>query len=202
MVVGHGEQALRGHLAAQALPIEVQVVVNPRYDDPNGVSLLAAEPYVADHFYVLMADHVFDRPVLQLLLAAPSPMNGGCRLLVDEEPHWYCEQDATKVMARGDRAVAIGKELVRWNRIDTGVFLMDRSVFDALRRVAARRPPSVTDAMRELIAGGLLGLVSIGAARWVDVDTPEDLAAACRLFADGCLPAVGDQSLAVAPAVE
>ena len=55
------------------------------------------------------------------------------RLLVDRAPIGLDLSDATKVRIEAERITAIGKRLEPWDAIDTGVFLLTRSVFDAIR---------------------------------------------------------------------
>lgn len=178
VVVGHRAADVAAHLSTVACGIEVDVVVNPDYDAPNGVSLLAAAPYVQAPFFLLMADHVFERPVLADLMAPASSRNATASLLVDPAPSYFVEDDATKVDVRDGRVVAIGKELRPYNGIDAGAFLLGGEVFAALRQAAGSRPPSVTDAMRLLISNGGLDAVPLRATRWVDVDTPSDVVVA------------------------
>jgi choline kinase len=88
-------------------------------------------------------------------------------------------EDATKVLADDDGQIRqIGKELKRYNQIDTGVFSMTRALFPALARAAADGDHSLTGGNRGLAAQGLLFAQPIGDLPWQDVDTPEDLLAA------------------------
>jgi hypothetical protein len=99
-------------------------------------------------------------------------------VLVDRAPRDLDLDDATKVRREGDRVTAIGKGLEPWDAIDAGCFVLTPAVFDALRRVPASEPRSVSSGMRQLVAQGALGAVEIVDTPWVDVDTPADLALA------------------------
>jgi choline kinase len=80
---------------------------------------------------------------------------------------------------------SIGKELPRWDAVDTGCFLLDERVFKALREVKKREETSVTAGMQRLIAAGIFAGVELRDVTWVDVDTPLDREEAERVFGWG-----------------
>jgi 1L-myo-inositol 1-phosphate cytidylyltransferase len=165
VVTGNAADQVRAHLETVEATIKLTVVYNPRYHDPNGVSLLCAEPYVRGPFYLQMADHVFGHPVLRLLDRVDAAPAGTARLLVDFHPVNLDEADATKVRVTGGRITAIGKELSSYDAVDTGCFRLDPLVFPALREAARSQAPSVTMGMRRLLASGLLAGVPLTAQR-------------------------------------
>jgi len=183
VVTGNAGELIRRHLAEVEVPIRLTVVHNPRYNEPNGVSLLCAERYVSGAFYLQMADHVFAQPVLRLLDRADVPPSGCPRLLVDFHPVNLDEDDATKVRVNDGLITAIGKEVVPYDAVDTGCFRLDARVFTALHEAALSAPPSVTHGMRRLSGLGQLAAVPISGIRWTDVDTPADHARAEALLA-------------------
>ena len=178
IVTGNAAEQMRAHLQTVETPLKLTVVYNPRYHEPNGVSLLAAEPYVTGPFYLQMADHVFARPVLRFLDRVDAAPSGSARLLVDFHPVNLDEEDATKVRTGGAQITAIGKDIYPYDAVDTGCFRLDRRVFTALNEVARNEAPSVTLGMRRLLAQGHLAGVPLTGVRWTDVDTPEDYAKA------------------------
>lgn len=177
VVVGNRAPDVMRYLRRFGHEIEIQVVYNPSFDKPNGVSLQAAEPWADEWFYLQMTDHVFVAPVLRQLVAEGLD-DGRSRLLVDPAPDLTDLDDATKVALRDGMVHTIGKELASWDAVDCGLFLLRREVFDALRRAGRGAPPSVSMAMRELIAGPGLRAVPLRDTRWADVDTHADLRAA------------------------
>lgn len=181
VVVGNGSGRVEDYLRSAETPLKVRIVRNPAYHHPNGISLLAAEPLVKGPFYLQMSDHLFEESVLPRLDGAVSPP-GSLRLLVDRTPRYSDEEDATKVLLGGGMITEIGKELPRWDAVDTGCFLLDGRVFDALRRVGRAEETSVTAGMRKLIAAGLLEAVLLEGVTWVDVDTIRDQKEAETLF--------------------
>ena len=183
IVTGNAADQMRAHLATVTTPLKLTLVHNPRYHDPNGVSLLAAEPFITGRFFLQMADHVFAHPVLQILDRADAASDdSAARLLVDFKPVNLDEDDATKVCVADGRITAIGKDVYPYDAVDTGCFRLDPRIFTALHDVARHEPPSVTLGMRQLIGRGQLAPIGLTGVRWTDVDTPEDYAKAEMLL--------------------
>ena len=86
--------------------------------------------------------------------------------------------EATKVKREGSRIVAIGKDLVDYDALDTGMFVFSPVLFDALERARSLGDTTLSGGVRLLAAAGLMRGVEIGDARWCDIDTLSDLAAA------------------------
>lgn len=185
VVLGNSGGRVQAHLESADTPLEVRVAVNPDYHLPNGVSLLAAEPFIEGPFFLQMSDHLFGEAVLSGLAEEGVAAGNSLRLLVDRAPVYTDDEDATKVCLDGGSITAIGKELPRWDAVDTGCFLLDPRVFDALREVEKPEERSVTAGMRRLIAEGLFAGVELRDVTWVDVDTPLDHEEAERLFGEG-----------------
>jgi choline kinase len=184
IVTGKSADQMEAYLAAVSSPVRIRLVHNTRYHDPNGVSLLCAEPYITGPFFLQMADHVFARPVLRFLDRAGAAPEDASRLLVDFHPVNLDEDDATKVRVADGRITAIGKDVYPYDAVDTGCFRLMPRVFTALHEVAKVEPPSVTLGMRWLLARGEFAPVPLSGVRWTDVDTPEDHARASLLFGD------------------
>jgi choline kinase len=183
VVVGNSGDRVRSYLEGMKPPLEVKTAANPDYHLPNGVSLLAAESLVLGSFYLQMSDHLFGEAVLARLAGGSAP-EGTLRLLVDRAPVYSDDEDSTKVCLEGGMITSIGKELSRWDAVDTGCFLLDGRVFDALRRVPRPAERSVTAGMQGLIAAGIFAGVELEGVTWVDVDTPLDRTQAESLFGE------------------
>jgi len=180
VVLGHAAEQIEGQLARSTTPLRIRVVLNPEYHLPNGMSLLAAEPFADERFFLQMADHVFKEPVLRRL--SDPALDGAARLLVDHAPRDLDEADATKVRIRDGRVTAIGKEVMPYDAVDAGCFILDRRVFAALRGVQGEAA-SVSAGVGQLAQGRALAPIPLEGVTWVDVDTPADWKRAEALLA-------------------
>lgn len=185
VVVGNSGDRVQAHLESMEPPLGVRIAVNPDYHLPNGVSLLAAEAFIEGPFFLQMSDHLFGEAVLARLADPGAAPEGALRLLVDRAPACSDDDDSTKVCLDGRMITSIGKELPRWDAVDTGCFLLDERVFKALREVKKREETSVTAGMQRLIAAGIFAGVELRDVTWVDVDTPLDREEAERVFGWG-----------------
>jgi choline kinase len=165
--------------------IQVGFAYNPDWRLENGVSTLRARPLCGGRrFALLMGDHLFEAPVLARLAALPVAA-GDSLLAIDRavtDPQTIAE--ATRVRLEGDRIVAIGKDLDRWDAIDTGLFVFTPAIFDALEEAIAAGATTLSAGVQRLAARRLMRGVEIGGATWYDVDTAEDLEAAESLLGD------------------
>jgi choline kinase len=161
-------------------------VHNARFAEPNGVSLLAAERVVSGPFLLLMADHLFERSMLDDLLRVSERADAEVVMAVDfkVDAIWDLD-DATKVMTVDSRVQAIGKTVRPFNAIDTGMFVCRGGVFSGMRAAAAAGDASLSGGIAQLAAGGRVGTADIGSGRWIDVDTPAARAIAERMVAAG-----------------
>lgn len=157
-------------------PLELEFVTNERFELSNGVSVLAARPYVSDTFVLTMADHVFGDEVM-LLAAGHAPPALGATLLVDSKlDEIFDMDDAMKVVTRERSVVRIGKELTEFDSIDTGLFVCSAGLMDQLEaELESRGDASLSDGVSRLARLGRMGTLDIGDGFWQDVDTPEML---------------------------
>jgi choline kinase len=157
--------------------LAVNVVCCPDSKLGNGRSAAFAQQLVTDErFYLLMSDHLVSAEHLRLAEAAPAER---CALATCAPAPWIDLHDATKVSSNEAGAiVAIGKDLVDYNEIDTGVFAMTSALFPALEEASLAGEHSLTAGNRVLARKGLLVSAPVGDLRWCDIDTPADMAAA------------------------
>jgi len=168
VVLGYGADEIATHIAEQRWPILVETVTSSNYRQPNGTSVLAAEPLIgAEDTLLAMCDHLVEPALYQLVAEAGT--SGGARLGIDRrlESDWVDIDDVTRVETADDRILAIGKALVPFDCFDTGVFAVGPALFDALGSLTL---PSLTEGMRILAADGTAFTVDCGDLRWIDVD--------------------------------
>jgi choline kinase len=90
--------------------------------------------------------------------------------------------EATKVRLAGDRITAIGKDLDRYDALDTGLFVCAPALFGALDAARRGRDTTLSGGIRRLAGQGLMQSADICGATWCDIDTLADLAAAEALL--------------------
>jgi choline kinase len=168
------EKAVRDEYSG---PLKVSVVVNREFDLQNGVSVLSAREHLSETFLLTMADHVFDRSIMELA-GAHRPPEGGATLLVDRKlDKIFDMDDATKVRSCGQNIAAIGKELDAYDCVDTGLFVCTHGLLNALEAYyRIHGDVSLSNGVQSLADESLMSILDIGDAFWQDIDTPEMLA--------------------------
>jgi len=183
IVVGYRADAIRLWFAKRPLgDISVTLVENPEYHKANGVSALAARGLLKNSFLLLMADHIFEPKTAKVLLQKTLG-NDEVILGVDYNiDRIFDLEDATKVKVQGADILDIGKDLVQYNALDTGMFLCGPSLFERLESAKKNGNCSLSDGMRRLCQERKLKAFDVGDGRWQDVDTPEAFAYTESIF--------------------
>ena len=183
IVVGYRADMIRRWFAARSLGrISVTWIENLDYHKANGVSALAAKEELHNPFLLLMSDHLFEPKTAKALLREPLSDDEvilGVDYKIDRV---FDLDDATKVQCSRNHIVGIGKDLARYNALDTGMFLCSPSLFHRLESARKDGNCSLSDGMRQLGREHKLRAFDIGDAHWQDVDTPEALAYAENIF--------------------
>ncbi|MFH1219148.1 MAG: NTP transferase domain-containing protein [Candidatus Eisenbacteria bacterium] len=153
--------------------LAIAYIRNPRWREPNGISLYAARRaiHAGETFLLVMSDHLLPPRVISQVARARASK---CILAVDPNLSKVFDlPDATKVRVVGGLPVAIGKRLRSYDAVDCGLFRLDRRVFAALRVSFAEGVMSLSGGVKQLIANGDLEVLPIGkGAFWLDIDTP------------------------------
>ncbi len=190
IVAGFRAEALRSWAACQHLyGTQIEVVENPQYKNKaNGISVLKARGAIAEPFLLLMADHIFEAETAAALLRQPIGPDETILAVDPKLDRIFDMDDATKVLRNGKHIIEIGKQLSRYDAVDTGMFLCTPAVFTALDRATKNGDCSLSDGMRLMAQDRKLRAFDIGSALWQDVDTPEALTHAERVFAEQYRP--------------
>jgi choline kinase/phosphatidylglycerophosphate synthase/phosphoglycolate phosphatase-like HAD superfamily hydrolase len=190
VVVGYRAEEIERFCAGLSvrLGVSMQCVGNDRFDEGNGLSVLAAEEALgAEPFLLVMADHLLDRSILWSLVGSELPLDGAV-LAVDHSvgaARGVDLDDVTRVRTEGRLVHDIGKGISSFDAFDTGAFLCTHGVFDALRDAIAAGETSLSAGMHRLVDQGRLECCDVTGARWVDVDTRGDLRMASRWLLAG-----------------
>jgi choline kinase len=171
-VVGPNGEELAAAVAP-LLPSHMQfrAIPNPNWQKQNGISVLTAAGKVNAPFFLAMGDHLFEASLVDRLLAQADL--GRLNLAVDRKIDSIFDlDDAMKVQTTDGFVSAIGKDLLHYDAIDTGIFICPEEVFDYLRRARKEDDCSLADGVRLMAEDGKVKAIDIGDAWWQDVDTP------------------------------
>jgi choline kinase len=183
IVVGYRADLIRSWFASRSIAdISVTFVENRDYHKANGVSALTAKEHLRSRFLMLMADHIFETKTAQALLQQPL---AGDEVLLAVDPkvdRIFDLEDATKVRREGNHIVDIGKDLARYDALDTGMFLCSPALFNSLESAKKEENCSLSDGMRRLASMRKLRAFEVADAHWQDIDTPEAFAHTKNIF--------------------
>ncbi len=183
IVVGYRADLIRRWFATRPPgSISVTVIENVEYHKANGVSALAAKEEFHNPFLLLMADHIFEPKTAKALLRQPLADDEVILAVDPKVDRVFDLDDATKVMRRGNQIVDIGKNLARYDALDTGIFLCSPALFNRLESAKIDGDCSLSDGMRILARDQKLRAFDVGDTHWQDVDSPEALAHAETVF--------------------
>jgi choline kinase len=175
VVTGYEGKRLETFLAglSDRLSIPIVTVRNFAWKGSNGLSVMAAEPYLDDRFVLMMADHLLDPTIIADVAQAPTAA-GEVVLAVDRrlDNPLVDLDDVTRVATDASgRITALGKKMAVHDAYDTGVFAASKSLIGAIRAdVEAGGVGGISDGMRSLAARGLARSFDIGDRFWLDVD--------------------------------
>lgn len=186
VVVGFQKEKIIQYIEKTKWPIDVEWVENKNWKKSNGISVLAASQVVKEDFVLLMSDHIFDPKTLAKLretklnpLAAILAVDYKVRQIFDKD-------DATKVQVENGKIVAIEKNLVQYNAIDTGMFLLSPEIFTALESAIKDGDCSLSDGIRQISEQDKMGVMDIEEGYWQDVDTKPALKHAEKVLLNAC----------------
>jgi len=158
--------------------VRLQYVYNSDYLGGNAISVYKAREWVQEEQVLLcMGDHVIDGEIVKRLLDRQTFNETLC---VDYTPaHHHELAEATKVTVDSAGCIKdIGKNLVYWDALDTGVFLLTENFFQALHELVQHCGTEVTisDVTLFLVdQGHPFDTCDVSGCFWADVDTKEDL---------------------------
>jgi choline kinase len=182
VVTGHAADEIEaGIRTARGLSaLDIRFVRNTGWARQNGLSALTARPLTGDApFLITPGDRVYSGSIVAALRAAPI-CGAGALVAVERRLDRVRDVEAA-VRVRTDvygRIRAIGKALVEYDGVATGLLLCRPALFDVLdeERVLHGGDCSVVDGIRRLAREGRAFAVDIPAhAWWHDVDTLADL---------------------------
>ena len=110
-----------------------------------------------------MSDHVFDKSIIDLLVREAEPSQ--LTLAIDKKLSSIFDlDDAMKIQTRGDRVIAVGKDLPSYDAIDTGLFVCPAEIFSYLERAKQNDDCSLADGVRLMARENKVRAIDIGKA--------------------------------------
>jgi 1L-myo-inositol 1-phosphate cytidylyltransferase len=179
-IVGFEREIITAHVRRLVPPgVDIHFIHNRDWEKQNGLSLLAAAGHVNPPFLLAMSDHLFDQSIIDRLVCHGA--NDRLNVAIDRKLDSIFDlNDATKVQTRGHLITSIGKELVQYDAVDTGIFVCGQNVFDYLEWAKVNGDCSVSDGVRLMAEDEKVWAIDIDNAWWQDIDTPMMLASAAR----------------------
>ncbi|HAR36534.1 MAG TPA: nucleotidyltransferase [Acidobacteria bacterium] len=190
VVTGYNREKLEDHLRLAYSPekVKLTLVHNDQWQRENGLSVCKARPFLEEPFFLLMSDHIFDPDILELMLTAELKEDEVI-LAVDyrTQNHLYVDlDDVTRVLVEEGKIKDIGKGLKLYNAFDTGIFLCQPVLFEALEQSQRQAGDySLSGGIRVLAARSQARAVDIGQRFWIDIDDPKALEKAENFLATG-----------------
>jgi len=158
--------------------VRLQYIFNLDYLGGTAISVYKARSWAQGEPIVLcMGDHLIERKLVENLLNSSTISNILC---IDHAPAKHHQVDeATKVAVDSAGCIKdIGKHLIYWDALDTGVFLLTENFFQALDELVPKLgiDIEISDVARFLISRGhRFDTCDVSGYFWADVDTEEDL---------------------------
>ena len=179
IVVGYlGDQVIEVLGRGSRFGVKLQYISNFDYLGGNAISVYKARDWVqGDPVVLCMGDHIIEGKPVKCLLDRQVVNETLC---IDYTPAQHHQLDeATKVTVDSAGCIKdIGKDLVYWDALDTGVFLLTENFFQALHELVHHLGTDIeiSDVVRSLISRGhRFDTCNASGCFWMDVDTEEDL---------------------------
>ena len=176
IVTGFNGDKIKNQLSdGKKYGVKIEYIQNDQWTRGNGVSVLKAKNYFKKSFVLLMADHNYDHKILDRLLNT-GIKNDECILCVDNDPKQYLNlEDATKVLTVDHRIKTIGKNITNYNAIDTGIFICNPIIFDALEESISKGDEGLSGGIKILAKRNKMRCLPLADNFWIDLDDKTDL---------------------------
>ena len=153
--------------------LDIEYVVSENYELGNGVSFGDGAAGFDDAFLLTMSDHIF----------SPQTVNNFTKKALDVPhlPALACDgnlqgvfdmDDATKVASRDGFIHNIGKEIEKYDLVDTGLFYFPAGYGKMVAEKAKAGAHSVSNIIQDFIDGEGVRALALENAMWQDVDDP------------------------------
>ena len=174
VVSGYQGELLRTHLDSIAAreAIAIHHIVNDRWRESNGISVLKAKDCITEPFVLLMSDHLFDPTIVGNLIEQTLPPDAVILATDANLSNPYIDlSDVTRVYEEKGFIKRIGKGIADYNAYDTGIFFCTPALFSALETSVQRdQDASLSGGIRVLAESNAALCNDIDQRFWLDVD--------------------------------
>jgi choline kinase len=179
IVVGYLGDQVKHYLGdGSKYDVNLFYVENSHYLGGNAISALKAKSYAGGEPIILcMGDHIIEPKVIRYLLSSKLLTDTLC---IEYRPSpCHDVEEATKVSLHKDGSIRdIGKQLVHWDALDIGVFLLTENFFTAAEELfhSHGNDTEMSDVVHFMVAQGLrFNTCDVSNCSWMDIDIEEDL---------------------------
>ena len=143
---------------------------------------LAMKRLDAGPFLLLMSDHIFEQSILDRVLSIRS--QAAFTVCLDKKPSRAEVREGLKLALRGGAVVHADKTLSPRYGIDAGIILCRENSKAYIERAIENSgfKATIADALNLAAADGKVDYVDVTGKLWKDVDTPEDLVEARKVY--------------------
>ena len=141
IVVGYLGDVLIQGVTRHRFDLDIRFLWNDEYEKPNGTSVLKARDVVDGPTYLMMSDHLWSPDLIDAVGSYPLDDDEAVLGVDFDIDGCFDLDDATKVRLSSDRIVSIGKQIRRYDVLDTGVFRITPALMEELARVEGPAPP-------------------------------------------------------------
>ena len=150
----------------------------------NLYSMGLAAKKIKGRFLALMSDHIFERDLLEAVLEAIEGAEEAFVVCLDREPTISEAEEGLKLRIDQSRIVEADKSLTPLHGIDTGIIFCNDSARKYIRKALKQNgvTASIKDALNLAASDGQVSFVDVTGLLWKDIDTPQDLEKARRIY--------------------
>lgn len=158
--------------------IKYKLIKNGYPEKGNGYSFLLTDGHVgSDNFFVSMCDSLYPRRIPLKLLEKFKKSGADVVVGADSYPLYIDVDEATKIKVDGNgNVVRIGKNLVDFNFVDVGLFVVNKKLYQLKSQLLKREVVEFSDVINKAIENNLRVVVAdITGTPWTEIDTFYDL---------------------------
>jgi len=192
IVTGCYADEIQDHLGnGEKLGVKIKYLHNADWKLGNGSSAYTfhKEYQQNEKFILMMSDHIFELELFKSFIAGARDIKEDELLLAADRrlEKVYDLDECTKIKARENLAIKLGKGLEDFNAVDCGLFIGTGALLEALSKSIAGGAYALTDAVNLMAQDGKVKLHFIN-NNWIDVDDYESYKQCEKLLLKSLIP--------------